>query len=347
MKKVLIFSSIVFLFCTCSTELDMLDNWKETTVVYCLFDQSQPKQYVRIEKAFLGPDNALSMAQNYDSIYYINQLDVWMQEIDQNGVVVNYFQLSPDTIPNKEPGIFYAPNYVLYSMNTPVINATHSFKLIITNVSTGNVVDATTTIIKDFNITRPSGPTLSLIKISPTTMIDVQWAGTPNARIYQVSCKFHYKERDLSNNITFKVAPEWTISSIETDSISANIAHGISFDPNAFYKYLATVLSNDPNVSARESDYLEFIVYAGGEALQTFMAVNSPSNSLVQERPLYTNINNGLGVFSCRYQKVKTNLTITPQTEDTLSKGQYSCHLQFLDRNATITNILDLPPGCQ
>jgi hypothetical protein len=100
-------------------------------------------------------------------------------------------------------------------------------------------------------------------------------------------------------------------------------------------------------VSARESDYLEFIVYAGGEALQTFMAVNSPSNSLVQERPLYTNINNGLGVFSCRYQKVKTNLTITPQTEDTLSKGQYSCHLQFLDRNATITNILDLPPGCQ
>jgi len=33
MKKVLIFSSLVFLFCTCSTELDMLDNWKETVKV--------------------------------------------------------------------------------------------------------------------------------------------------------------------------------------------------------------------------------------------------------------------------------------------------------------------------
>lgn len=121
----------------------------------------------------------------------------------------------------------------------------------------------------------------------------------------------------------------------------------ITFDPNAFYQNLANVIHFDPNVSARQSDYIEFVVFAGGEELQTYMAVNGPSNSLVQEKPLYTNINNGLGVFSARYQKIKSNLTLTPQTVDTLAKGHLSCQLQFLDRNESIINNLDLPPGCQ
>ncbi|HET6992446.1 MAG TPA: hypothetical protein VFJ43_14020, partial [Bacteroidia bacterium] len=237
MKKLFLFLSLALVFWTCSTELDILDNWKETTVVYCLFDQSQPKQYVRIEKAFLGPDNALSMAQQYDSINYINQLDVWMQELDQNGNIVNYFQLSPDTIPNKDPGIFYSPDYVLYSMNTPVVNTAHSYHLVVTNTATGNVTSATTSIISDFSITRPSGPTIGLIKINPSTLIDVQWNGTAKARIYQVAARFHYKERDLSNNITSKVTPDWTIASLQVDSTNATESQSISFDPDAFYKF--------------------------------------------------------------------------------------------------------------
>jgi hypothetical protein len=44
------------------------------------------------------------------------------------------------------------------------------------------------------------------------------------------------------------------------------------------------------------------------------MKVNGPSTSLVQDRPEFTNIENGIGLFSSRYLK-KRNLQLNPLTE--------------------------------
>jgi hypothetical protein len=350
MKKLLLFCSLAFLFSTCSTDLDIIDDWKETMVVYGLLDTTQPKQYVRIEKAFLGPDNALSMAQNYDSINYMNNLDVWLKELDASGNLVMAYQLSPDTLLNKEEGIFAFPAQVVYSMPTegtlPFL-ASHTYRIEVTNLTTGVTVNATTSLVNDFIITRPSGTTIDLRKITPNTLTSVEWNGSANARIYQVAARFHYRERDQNNVITNKVTPDWLIRTVKTSGNNATSPQSIDFDPNSFYQYLDNILDYDPNVSARESDYLEFVVYAGGVELNTYMEVNAPSTSLVQEKPIYTNINGGLGLFSARYQKFTNHLTLTLATEDTLAKGRYSCHLQFLDRNQTIITPTDLPPGCQ
>lgn len=350
MKKLLLFCSLGYLFSTCSTDLDIIDDWKETMVVYCLLDTTQPEQYVRIEKAFLGPDNALSMAQNYDSINYMNNLDVWLKEFNTNGSLVMAYQLSPDTLMNKEEGIFAFPAQVVYSMPTagtlPFV-ATHTYRIEVTNLTTGVTVNATTSLVTDFPISRPSGTTIDIRKITPNSMVYVEWTGTENARIYQVAARFHYRERDQNNVITNKVTPDWILRTVKPTPNNYTVLQSIDFEPNAFYKYLATVIPYDANVSARESDYIEFIVYAGGEELNTYMEVNAPSTSLVQEKPVYTNINDGLGLFSARYQKLSNHQTLTFATEDTLAKGQFSCGLQFLDRNGSILNSSDLPPGCQ
>jgi hypothetical protein len=350
MKKLIFFCALGFIFSTCSTDLDILDDWKETMVVYSLLDTTQAKQYVRIEKAFLGPDNALSMAQNYDSINYLQNLDVWLKETDNNGDLVMAYQLSPDTLMNKDDGIFAFPEQVVYSMPTAgslPFDAAHSYTIQVTNLATGVTVNSTTHLVGNFAITRPSGTTIDIRKITNNSELVVEWNGTANARIYQVGARFHYKERDQLGNITSKTAPEWLIRTVRTTAgNAANLQH-VGVDPNSFYKYLSTVLTNDANVSARESDYIEFVVYAGGEELDTYMDVNAPSTSLVQEKPIYTNINNGLGLFSARTGKLTNHFTLTLSTEDTLAKGRYTCNLQFLDRNETILNTSDLPPGCQ
>ncbi len=350
MKKLILFCSLGFIFSTCSTDLDILDDWKETMVVYGLLDTTQAKQYIRIEKAFLGPDNALSMAQNYDSINYLNNLDVWLKEIDANGILVMAYQLSPDTLTNKDDGIFAFPQQVVYSMptaNSLPFLSTHSYKIEVTNLSTGVTVNATTSLVGDFIISRPSGTTLDIRKITVNSQIIMEWNGSANARVYQIAGRFHYRERDQNNVITNKVTPDWMIRTVKTEENNSTTLQHIDFDPNSFYKFLSTILVNDPNVSAREADYIEFVVYAGGVELNTYMEVNAPSTTLVQEKPTYTNINNGLGLFSARYQKFTNPMTLTLSTEDTLAMGRYSCHLQFLDRNETILNNSDLPPGCQ
>jgi hypothetical protein len=350
MKKLLLFCSLGYLFSTCSTDLDIIDDWKETMVVYSLLDTTQPKQYVRIEKAFLGPDNALSMAQNYDSINYMNTLDVWLKELDANGALIMAYQLNPDTMMNKDEGIFAFPAQVVYSMPTagtlPFL-ATHSYRIEVTNLSTGVTVNATTSLINNFLITRPSGTTMDIRKITPNSMISIEWNGSATARIYQVAARFHYYERDQANTVTSKVTPDWLIRTVKPSPNNYTAVQSIDFDPNAFYKFLANVIPYDPNVSARETNYIEFIIYAGGEELNTYMEVNAPSTSLVQEKPVYTNINGGLGLFSARHQKFTNHINLTASSEDTLAKGQYSCGLQFLDRNGSILNSNDLPPGCQ
>ncbi|MGL5892676.1 MAG: hypothetical protein ACRC3B_22475, partial [Bacteroidia bacterium] len=88
-------------------------------------------------------------------------------------------------------------------------------------------------------------------------------------------------------------------------------------------------------------------VYAAGEDLYTFMRVNSPSTSIVQERPTFTNIMTNdpetptaIGIFSARTRITKRNIQLTQLTQDTLSRGYISCGLKFKDRNGAVL-------GCQ
>ena len=70
MKKfIALFITITFLT-GCSNDFDLTENWQDITVAYGLLDQSQPVQYIRVEKAFLDPStSALTIAQISDSLY--------------------------------------------------------------------------------------------------------------------------------------------------------------------------------------------------------------------------------------------------------------------------------------
>ena len=72
MKKIIsLFLIILTVFSSCETEFNVNADWKEVTVIYGLLDQSQDKQYIRINKAFLDPNqNAFDVAKDFDSIYF-------------------------------------------------------------------------------------------------------------------------------------------------------------------------------------------------------------------------------------------------------------------------------------
>lgn len=332
MKKFLGFSAVVFLFSMCSTELDLLDDWKETTVVYGLLDQTQPKQYIRIQKAFLGPDNAFDMAQQYDSINYVNSLNVRVERLDNDGIdSVIYF--NPDTIYNKEPGDFYAPMYVIYSypQSSTWFSPSYTYRLVINNASTGNEVSATTVIVEDFDITAPNFGTIGFASNNPNYKTEIKWQTATNAVLYQLVMSFHYHEKDINNVITNRSTSEWVIGDV-TASSSATNEESIKFDPDGFYRFVNNSIADDNNVVERVCDSVRFTVYACGQELLDYININSASSSIAQERPQYTNINNGLGVFSSR-TKTSRVYTLPNQSIDSLSRGRFTCTKKFLDHN--------------
>ncbi|MCP4294029.1 MAG: hypothetical protein GY786_00280, partial [Proteobacteria bacterium] len=82
---------------------------------------------------------------------------------------------------------------------------------------------------------------------------------------------------------------------------------------DAFYDNLDRKLDKT-FVGHRLAGTVDYFVAAAGEEYDTYMNVNGPSTSLVQDRPEYTNIENGIGLFSSRYFKDR-NLQLNPLTE--------------------------------
>ncbi|MFW5705613.1 MAG: hypothetical protein ACOCX8_01300, partial [Bacteroidota bacterium] len=70
-------------------------------------------------------------------------------------------------------------------------------------------------------------------------------------------------------------------------------------------------------VGQRLAGPVDFIVAAGGIEYDTYMRVNGPSYSLVQDRPEYTNIVNGFGLMSSRYEIFRTK-RLSPLAEEEL-----------------------------
>ena len=86
MKKTSVFLLLGFvislLIASCDNTLDILDDYKETPIVYGLLNKNDTVNYIRLQKGFLGAGNALLMAQYSDSIYYdTSEVDVHIYSI--------------------------------------------------------------------------------------------------------------------------------------------------------------------------------------------------------------------------------------------------------------------------
>ena len=116
MKLIFAFATLTLLF-SCNEKIDLIGDFKETAVVYGLLDHSDSMHYVKITRAFIGPGNALELAQIEDSSYF-DAVDATIEEI-QGGNVLRTWTLKDTLIENKDTnGVFYAPFQKVYYFKT-------------------------------------------------------------------------------------------------------------------------------------------------------------------------------------------------------------------------------------
>ena len=84
------------------------------------------------------------------------------------------------------------------------------------------------------------------------------------------------------------------------------------WDNNFYASCVNSIPYDDPDVEAnikvRYTTNIEMVISVAGEAYNLFMQVYEPSTSIIQEKPPYTNIENGIGVFSSRYRIAQLKL---------------------------------------
>lgn len=314
MKKPLLLSlivSILFMFPACETDVDVNAEWEEITIVYGLLSQNEQEHYFRINKAYLG-GNALEVAQIEDSSSYNGALQVTLQGLNLSNEVVQTIPFDTTTTSNKDTGIFYNP-YMLVYEGAGELDPDLYYKLNVKNTVSGKEVSASTRLIENFNISQPPSGGKATFRKDFTT--EFSWGNAVYAKRYEPMIRFHYYEIASGTSDTVAKYIDWVLSTQTADDISGEGSQELNVSNNGFYDFIANNVKPAEFNGIRLCGSVDFIVTAGGEEYDTYLRVNGPSYSLVQDRPEYTNIDNGFGLMSSRYTTYK-NRRLHPDCED-------------------------------
>tara|TARA_B100000214_G_scaffold348178_1_gene300079 strand:+ start:326 stop:1300 length:975 start_codon:yes stop_codon:yes gene_type:complete len=310
-KNSLLFIVILILFTGCETDFDVNTDWKETTVVYGLLDASLDTQFIRINKGYLGNMSAIDMANYSDSIHFNpNYLQVKLHKLQFTDTLMS---LDLDTILiDKEEGFFANDNNIIYRAITPsnFLKSDREYVISIKNLLSDNFVNAKTEVISSFDFLNFNSAykfgfyNAALPDSTKFRSKNLDWNKVDNGVIYQLDVRFNYLE-----NGEFKYLV-WTQPLVRFTGIQMNT----KLEGTKFFSFLRNNLENDDSV-IREFLSLDLIMTIGTEDLNAYIQVNAPISSIVQERSEFSNINNGIGLFSSRYTHVEFDIDLTDDTK--------------------------------
>jgi hypothetical protein len=323
MKKIyLIFSFFILGFTSCETDFNVNATWEEVTVVYALLDagEGEEVQQIKISKAFLGNMDALQMAQYADSINFgEGELDVKVIRVKNNGNTDTITLLEVPTV--RDEGDFN-DSIMMYTFENKddFLNTNYAiYKLLIKNTITGNVVSSETSIISGFdfdNVFRNNKAfQFGFYNNNDYSLSTVTWDDSnDNGKIYQLDLVINYTENQISKQLIFS---QPLVDKTETN---------MSIEGESFFNFLRAGLIKD-NTKVRYFNSIDLVMTVGSEDLDSYIKVNKPITGIVQERPQFSNINNGIGLFSSRFTKTRYSFPLTSASLDFLKSTD------GLDRN--------------
>jgi len=307
---------------SCSEEVKLTGDFKETAVVYGLLDHADSMHYVKITRAFIGPGNALEIAKIPDSSYF-DQVDASISEV-VNGTVTRTWILKDTLIQNKDTnGYFYGPEQKVYYFKTlatganeaiqtstnPLMSslkptATYRFKAIINNGAFE--VAAETELVHGITTNSSSQNYTFKFSDDPGSYISTGLAVSNTGNSYVVNGKLEVAFNEFIGGVPTSKRYDWQIG--ETD-VTPNKSHTFTVSGRTFYDLMKVNVTNNPLIEKRTLQGIYITITGGAQELYNYMSVNKPSSSLAQSKPTYTNLSvtNGkrvVGIFSSR-QTVK------------------------------------------
>ncbi len=320
--------SLVF---SCKKDFNVNADWKDITIVYGLLNQNDSVHYIKVTKAFLGEGNSLIYAQNPDSGNYpVGDIEVSMDEYNESNLL-RTLVFDTTMIHNKLSGdsIFYYPDQLMYKVEAR-LNQLYTYKLKIKNLKTNKEITSQTTLINDFAIDRP-GPPPEKASFITGNKFPLEWYPAKGGKRYQLLIRFHYLE--TKNNITEEKSIDWLIFNDQKVDYSPGApVIKKSIPGESFYTFLKARLIADPTNISRVPRECEFIFTVASPDLNTYMEVTEPSTSIIQERPPFTNIVNGIGLFSSRYDNTKDRpiiIDLSDATKTELKTNPLTIGLNF------------------
>ncbi len=338
MKKIALVISLGMILIwinSCKKDFSIYAPGAPKTIVYGFLDPSQDTQFVKINKTWQGQGNNLEYASVRDSSEYKWEEfnDIRIDEII-DGEVTNTYHLAPIERNDKDTGgLFFAPTYTAYYFVKPeefVEDALYKLTIDFKNkedvtAQTDVILSTTGSIIKPTVFSPVKFGVVNNGSASPKTYV-ARWSKYDNAGLYSASIDIKYKEMVWEDDAhTILVSEEdkminWDLGERRIEDI-VNGEFKLSIDGAGFYDILKVNMEVDPK-KTRQLGYMEddvakiidFKLAIANKDFLDFIQINQPSSSIVQERPQYSNVTNGIGIFASRNTIKVSGIRLTEST---------------------------------
>ena len=322
---------ISFSFNSCKEDVELVGEFKETAIIYGLLDQSEPTHFIKINRAFIGPGNALEIAKIPDSSYF-SSVDATITEYLNNSKTGKSWILKDTVLETKETnGAFYAPTEKLYYFNDSSLgglnpNATYKLEIIIyKGTSKEFTVTGETGLVNGITSGQSSqNAAFDFVNSSDGKLkaTNVSISNTGNASVINASIKIEFDEYQNST-IVNPVSLIWNTGESEVQS---NSSFSTSIHGQIFYDLIKTNTTSNPIITKRKLKSMTIVLTGGSDEFNNYINTNKPSNSLAQTKPNYTNLkisndNYVIGIFSSRQTvTIVKPFSITLQNSSCLSQ---------------------------
>ncbi len=370
MKYIIVSILSVLLLSRCSTDIDLTAPYEDVTIIFGLLDQSRDIQFIKINKAFLGDAALEDMAANRDSVEYppggivSKRVEEW-----QGNIKTNEWELKDSLIEAINESIFYVaditnPLRKVFYFESDELNQDAEYRVVVEFDNKPDVVGMTQLIPNSSGSVR--NPTSNLAGQQSTNQrinfastnssindnypnYRFRWRAEDGARRYELLLQFRYIENvwtDASHTTLISSEEksfDWDLGSEESDGISGDDLEKI-VNGETFFLQIAQRLEVNENIT-REIGVLDegvetnhysafnFTLTIADEDLSSYLEFNEPATSLAQERPQWTNINNGQGLFSARLQQKAVNVKLHSNSIKELATGQHTSQLNFCTKD--------------
>ena len=303
---------------SCNEKIELIGDFVETAVVYGLLDQADSLHYIKINRAFIGPGNALEIAQIADSSYFTN-VDATISEY-LNGDLTRSWLLRDTILDNKDPnGVFYAPEQKVYYFKTMptgfngVIQTSTNPQMTSLNPQAIYKIDI---VINDgaFSVSAETELVRGITSAAATQNFNFKFADNPgeytstgitvsstgNSYVLNTQLKMAFYEWE--GNTYSEKSFFWNLGEADVLPSSSKI---FTANGETFYDLMKSNCTENSTITKRTFKGVTIKITGGAEELYNFIAVNKPSSGLAQSKPTYTNLSvtNGkrvIGIFSSR-----------------------------------------------
>ncbi len=317
---------------SCSNDFTLNAPAKEIPIVYGLLSRADDTHYIRVERAFLEEaTSGLELAQQADQLYFDDDIEVAIVRLsNQRSFPLQRVSGEVEGI-EREAGIFATSPNILYKIDaaTLQLQENEQYELVIRNNTETILTTAITSIVSDLRLNRPiPGNNKLPIRILEDDELTIIWAADETASFFDVQMHINYEEWTATTSATPQQKTViWNLSSNQTAIDGPN---KVEVEGIEFYRFLASAIPTDASV-LRLLTGLDIVIDAGGQELFQYINVGQANTGITsaQVLPVYTNLSEGLGVFSSRNQFVEEDFFVDSTTRDLLRDGELTRDLNF------------------